>query len=295
MKKLIFIDPGHSRIDPGAVGYETEVRLAEAVSKYQAEILRANYDCEVFICPDDIDSLAEICAMANGMGAVLYVANHFNAGGGDGFECYVHSEKRADLGKIFADHVAAVGQNLRSGAVAPGVKLGAGLYVLKHTTMPAILTEGAFVDNRKDIADWNEEAELQELGAAYAHASAQYLKLEKLATDPVTEVAAEEYTLEQFIREVQAATGSEVDGIAGTETIGNTPTVSARINREHPVVAAVQKRLAALGYDMVGEADGVAGPKFEAAVLAFQSDYHCWEDGELTARNKTWRCLLGML
>lgn len=283
--KLIFIDPGHSTIDPGAVGYETEVRLAEAVSKHQADYLRANYDCEVFVCPGNIDSLAEICDMANGMDAALFVSNHFNAGGGDGFECYVHNQNRVEMAKIFAKYVEAAGQNLRSSSVAPGVKINPGLYVLKYTTMPAILTEGAFVDNRKDIDDWNEEAELQKLGMAYAQATAEHLKLKKL-----TGV----YALEQFIREVQAATGSAVDGIAGSETIGNTPTVSARINREHPVVKPIQKRLAALGYDMVGEADGVAGSKFEAAVLAFQSDNHCWEDGEITSQNKTWRCLLGM-
>lgn len=112
---------------------------------------------------------------------------------------------------------------------------------------------------------------------------------------PVEENAgAGTYTLEQFIRDVQAATGSEVDGIAGPETLGNTVTVSAYVNSRHPVVEPIQKRLAALGYSQVGEPDGVAGPKFTAAVLAFQKDNRCWQDGEITGENKTWRCLLGM-
>ena len=102
------------------------------------------------------------------------------------------------------------------------------------------------------------------------------------------------YSLEQFIRDVQAATGSKVDGIAGPETLGNTITISAQKNRTHPVVKPVQKRLAALGYTMVGKADGVAGPKFEAAVLAFQKDNGCWADGEITAGHKTWKKLLAM-
>ena len=104
----------------------------------------------------------------------------------------------------------------------------------------------------------------------------------------------EDYTLDQFIRDVQAATGSKVDGIAGPETLGNTVTVSARKNRTHKVVKAIQKRLYALGYTQVGEADGITGPKFEAAVMAFQDDNRCWVDGEITAKNKTWRALLGM-
>jgi hypothetical protein len=111
---------------------------------------------------------------------------------------------------------------------------------------------------------------------------------------PAPEPVSNTYTLEQFVRDVQAATGSEADGIAGPETIGNTVTVSAYKNQKHPVVAPIQKRLAALGYTQVGEADGVAGSKFTAAVLAFQEDNRCWQDGEITAKNKTWRCLLGM-
>lgn len=103
-----------------------------------------------------------------------------------------------------------------------------------------------------------------------------------------------EYSLEQFIRDVQGATGSEVDGIAGPETIGNTPTVSRYVNREHTVVKFIQKRLLALGYAEVGKDDGVAGAKFTSAVAHFQLDNDCKADGEVTARNKTWRCLLGM-
>lgn len=103
-----------------------------------------------------------------------------------------------------------------------------------------------------------------------------------------------EYSLEQFVRDVQNATGSSVDGIAGPETIGNTPTVSRYINRDHAVVEFIQKRLFALGYIVVGEPDGVAGAKFDLAVKQFQADNGCCVDGEVTACNKTWRKLLEM-
>ena len=285
---IIFIDPGHSDRDPGAVGFETEFRLAEIVSRHQAAYLRAHYVCEVFVCPSDIDSLREICDMANGMGAALYVSNHFNAGGGDGYEALVYSKARVELGRIFAKHVQAAGQNLRSSSVAPGVKIRTDLSVLKHTAMPAIINEGAFVDNRKDIQDWNEEHELKILGEAYAKATAEYLKLEEKAETP------EAYTQDQFIREVQEALGTTVDGWAGPVTLDATVTLSARKNRTHAAVKPVQKRLAALGYTVVGEADGVAGAKFEAAVTAFQEDNQCWVDGEITKGNKTWKKLLGV-
>lgn len=106
--------------------------------------------------------------------------------------------------------------------------------------------------------------------------------------------ATEEYSLEQFVRDVQGATGSEVDGRAGPETIGNTPTVSHYVNREHSVVEFIQKRLLVLGYAEVGKADGIAGAMFDKAMKAFQTDNDCTADGEATAKKKTWRKLLGM-
>lgn len=105
---------------------------------------------------------------------------------------------------------------------------------------------------------------------------------------------AEGYTLEQFIMDVQEVCGAEVDGIAGPETISKTVTVSELKNSTHPVVVPLQKRLDALGYTQVGEADGVAGVLFTSAVVAFQEDHKCWVDGEITAGHKTWKKLLEM-
>jgi len=104
----------------------------------------------------------------------------------------------------------------------------------------------------------------------------------------------EEYSLEQFVRDVQKACGAAVDGIAGPETLSKTVTLSAAQNRTHAAVKPVQKRLAQLGYTMVGEADGIAGQKFKQAVMAFQKDNGCWVDGVITAKNTTWKKLLGV-
>ena len=292
MSKKIYINPGHSEKDPGAVGYATERQLNEKVSGFMADYLQTHYDCQIRVYSSD--SLNAVCDDANWWGADLFVSNHFNAGGGDGFEALVYSQNRVELGKIFAKYVEAAGQNLRPYGEAPGVKIRTNLHVLKYTHMPAVLNEGAFVDNKKDIQDWNEEHELQQLGEAYAKAAAEFLNLpEKAAPAPVPE-KNDVYTLEKFIRDVQTATGATVDGVAGPETIGKTVTVSAHKNNKHPVVKPIQKRLYALGYTMVGTADGIAGVKFEAAVNEFQHKNHCWVDGEITAGNKTWRKLLGM-
>ena len=292
MKKKIYINPGHSEKDPGAVGYETERVLNVKVSGYMNEYLLKHYDCETRVYSND--SLGAVCEDANKWGADLFVSNHFNAGGGDGYEALVYSQNRVELGKIFAKHVEAVGQNLRLYGAAPGVKIKTNLHVLKYTNMPAVLNEGAFVDNRQDINDWNEEHEIQKLGEAYAKAAAEFLNLPKKAAHVQTAEKSDAYTLEMFVREVQAVIGAEVDGIAGSETLGKTVTVSAQKNNTHPVVKPIQKRLASLGYSVVGKADGIAGAKFTEAVKAFQKDNGCTKDGEITAKQKTWKKLLGM-
>lgn len=102
------------------------------------------------------------------------------------------------------------------------------------------------------------------------------------------------YTLCQFVTDVQIACGAEADGIAGPQTLAKTVTLSEKKNVTHPAVSAVQIRLNALGYTQVGTVDGKAGPKFTAAVKAFQKDHGCIPDGEITAGKTTWRCLLGM-
>lgn len=121
-------------------------------------------------------------------------------------------------------------------------------------------------------------------------------KTEKVETKPTTtsKTATEStYTLTAFIKDVQKAIIASVDGIAGIETISKTITISAKTNNRHAAVKPVQKRLNALGFNC-GTVDGIAGVKFTAAVKAFQKANGCVSDGVITARNTTWKKLLGM-
>ena len=178
--KKIYINPGHSDTDPGAVAYETERKLNVKVSEFMNEYLLAHYECNTRMNPGTMSSLTAIANDANKWGADLFVSNHFNSGGGDGYEALVYSEKRRALGEVFDKHIKAIGQNSR------GVKLRPGLAVLKYTDMPAVLNEGAFVDNKKDIQDWNEDHELKKMGEAYAKAAAEYLGLAEKKVEPVS-------------------------------------------------------------------------------------------------------------
>ena len=178
MSKKIYINPGHSDKDPGAVGYATERTLNVKTANYMNEYLLANYDCQTKVTSGSVNSTATVAAEANSWGADLLVSIHNNAGGGDGYEALVYSTKNKALGQIFEKHVKAIGQNSR------GVKYRPDLRVLNSSNMPAILNEGAFVDTQKDIMDWDEDHELKKLGEAYANAAAEYLDLEKKAVAP---------------------------------------------------------------------------------------------------------------
>lgn len=114
------------------------------------------------------------------------------------------------------------------------------------------------------------------------------------ASKPIEIVSTSTYSKAAFVRDIQKAFGATVDGIAGPETLNSTITLSAILNRKHEAIRAVQRRLATLGYTSVGKVDGIAGIKFTKAVKEFQKNNGCEVDGEITARGKTWKKLLGL-
>lgn len=94
-----------------------------------------------------------------------------------------------------------------------------------------------------------------------------------------------------YIKQIQSALCVTTDGIVGRKTIAATITVSKTKNNRHAVVKPLQEYLNYLGYDC-GNADGIAGVKFDSAVKQFQKDHGCVVDGELTAQKNTWKKLL---
>lgn len=169
----VYWDAGHGGYDPGAVGYVKESDVNIKVVNYAYEHLEKNYVVEQYKDLSANDSLATICNRANKWKADLFISIHFNAGGGDGFEVYVYSTKNKELGRTIEKHVKEIGQNSR------GVKYDPELIVLNSTNMKAALVECAFVDNKKDIKDWDENHELKEMGEAIAEAVADWLNLKK--------------------------------------------------------------------------------------------------------------------
>ena len=149
----VAIAGGHSAYARGASGYIDEYDEDRA---FTARLVEA-FDRQgwgVTDCSNDADGvsaeLREECRLANASGADLFVAVHFNAGGGTGTEVWHYPGSSAEgyARDVSRELAAALGLPNR------GAKATAGLYVLNHTEMPAILIEACFVDTEADADAW---------------------------------------------------------------------------------------------------------------------------------------------
>jgi len=189
---LIVIDPGHGGKDPGAAGSglkekDLTLKMAELlISKlgsYQAEVLATrNGDATI--------GLRERAEMANGRRAAFFCSLHVNAGGGTGFESYVHvaapdetEALRSRIHEELARFYGALGFPDRG-------KKRARFTVLRETRMPAVLLENLFIDNPRDAASLADPRFLDGLAGALAAALAKALALApKQQWDPAGEIA----------------------------------------------------------------------------------------------------------
>ena len=265
-----------------------EWTLNDRVARYFAQAA-AQYEDVELLRTDDITgqidvSLGERCRKANAFGADFCLSIHHNAGANltkaGGIEAYSYPGSK--IGAAYRDAIyehCIAADGLRGNRATP--KNTAGFYVLRYTVAPCVLMEYGYMDSKSDAPVILQEAYAEKMAYATMAAIAQVAGLVRKQTA--------EYSMETFRKELQTALD------ATEETLfSKTVTLSVEKNYVHPAVRPVQKRLYALGYTQVGEADGIAGPKFRSAVIAFQSDNDCWRDGIITAGNKTWRKLLGM-
>lgn len=149
----IAIAGGHSAYARGASGYLDEYDCDRA---FVAQLVEAfdNQGWYVTDCSNDADSereeLYEECRAANASGADLFIAVHFNAGGGTGTEVWYYPYSSAET------YARDVSREVASALGLPnrGAKSTTGFYVINHTDMPAILIEVCFVDTEADAEAW---------------------------------------------------------------------------------------------------------------------------------------------
>lgn len=173
----IFIDPGHNATggDRGASGFgllEEDAsfgigaRLAELLRAAGHEVKLSRNSASESVGDGTVNSsLSARCRMANEWGAELFCSIHCNAANGaaHGTETLVYSGAGAAAEVAQRVQAAIVS---RLGTADRGVKERPGLYVLKHTEMPAILVETAFIDNEADC--WLLKSRPDDFAAAIA-------------------------------------------------------------------------------------------------------------------------------
>jgi N-acetylmuramoyl-L-alanine amidase len=147
--KKIAIDPGHGGTDPGAVGptglKEKDVNLQIAL-KLKAKLEAQGHTVVMTRDKDETVSLEDRVKKANEANADIFVSTHCNAAenpNAKGTETYRYP------GSLKGKKLATEVQKELVNALETddrGVKEGT-YYVLKHTKMPAILAEVAFISN----------------------------------------------------------------------------------------------------------------------------------------------------
>lgn len=163
----IFLNPGHSlKYDPGAIGANgtKECEINAEIVKATAEKLKAaGHTVTVY---QQKKRLADVAEMANASKAALFVSIHCNSAvnrNAHGTECWYYTG--CPTGKRFATKIQLeIVKTL--GTRDRGVKTSRSLYVLRKTTMPAVLVETGFLSNPAEEKLLN--AKTAEIGEAIA-------------------------------------------------------------------------------------------------------------------------------
>lgn len=176
----VFIGVGHGGKDPGAVGKvrEAAANLVIALA-LREELTRHGVYVGISRTQDENDPLAEEIKEANAFAPDVAIDVHNNAGGGDGFEVLVQTNRYATdskrLGNLIEQEVKKIGQNSRGLKTRKNTAGTADYFgFLREVKCPAVIVEGFFVDS-KDALDFDTIAEQRALGVAYAKGVLKYL------------------------------------------------------------------------------------------------------------------------
>lgn len=167
----VFVGVGHGGSDPGAVGYIVEKDANLVMATACAEMLKAHgVTVKMSRTRDESESLTGKINECNAFKPDLAIDVHNNAGGGDGWEA-IHSINGGTgktLAKNIETEIKKIGQNSR-GLKTRKNSSGTDYFgFIRSTNCPAVILEGAFVDNATDVKIADTAAEQKEFGKAYA-------------------------------------------------------------------------------------------------------------------------------
>lgn len=152
--KIIVLDPGHGGKDSGAVGINgvqekdwnlvTALACADYLKNAGAEVVMTRSN-------DSFPTLQQRAEISNARATVLFCSIHYNSSDSstpNGVEVY---KGEGNLASMTANNVL---NNILNefDLNSRGVKDNQGYYVINNTIAPAILVEGGFVSNSKDVS-----------------------------------------------------------------------------------------------------------------------------------------------
>lgn len=180
----VFIAVGHGGPDPGAVANgltEKEVNLVMAL-RCKVELERHGVEVGISRTKDEADPLADEIKECNAFAPDCAIEIHCNAGGGKGFEAYYQTKKYKTNSRLLASAIEAevkkIGQNSR-GIKTRLTGTGADYFGwLRGCACPAVLLEGAFLDNQQDVAIIDTVEEQERFGVAYAKGVLAFLGID---------------------------------------------------------------------------------------------------------------------
>lgn len=161
-KLRIGITAGHNvyigkYYDPGATNSSLKITEADIVKETVALLIpmlerqgHIAYDCTPYnqTFTNSYGSHVERCKRVDSYNVDVYLDVHINAGGGTGVEVWVHnmSSKSVPYAIKIAESISK-DMNL----VNRGVKAKSSFWSVSLTTKPAMIIEGAFIDNKADM------------------------------------------------------------------------------------------------------------------------------------------------
>lgn len=177
MATKIYIDQGHNPVNPNAgaegnglreqdVVYEVGVRLARILRNAGYETRLSRPTPQTQLGTSNASSLAARVNEANSWGADYFISLHTNASGvsaASGSEAYVY--RLGSAASALAEDILN-GITNYTGLWDRGVFARPSLYVLRKTSMPAVLVELGFITNPGDAALLSTQPELFARGIA---------------------------------------------------------------------------------------------------------------------------------
>lgn len=192
----IFLDAGHGGKDSGAVGLGLKEKdLTLSIVKKIGKLLGDYEGVKVLYTRTDdrFLELAERADIANKAAVDYFCSVHINATPtGTGFETYVYTD--ASSKSVAYQNVIHPEIYKALGKVKDRGKKRANYAVLRHTDMPAILTENLFIDNPNDNNLLKEESFIDNVAQGHVNGFAKAFGLKKKPA-PVPEPKDEKKTI----------------------------------------------------------------------------------------------------